>query len=213
MPVIKYRILFSAKTTDIKRIKMKIISLLNTKEGYDKIKKEILNGPRESFNLYWIAYGGRNKLFLSFYLWLAILLGVLLAIFGIFTEPWKWYDDVLTIIPSILGFSLGGYAILIGFGDANFFNIICGKLENEKASLYMRVNASFFHFIFIQFLSLIFAILIRATGCDLFIFNLIGITLFMYALLTIVSTCFAVLNLASWFDMTIQRKNKRKQNR
>ena len=213
MPAIKYRILFSAKTANIKRITMKLISLLNIREGYDKIKKEVLNGPRESFNLYWTAYGGRNKLFLSFYLWLAILLGALLAIFGIFTAPWKWYDDVLTIIPSILGFSLGGYAILIGFGDANFFNIICGKLENEKASLYMRVNASFFHFIFIQFISLIFAIFIRATGFNLFILNLIGITLFMYALLTIVSTCFAVLNLASWFDMTIQQKNKRKQNR
>ena len=93
-------------------------------------------------------------------------------------------------------------------------NIICRKLENEKASLYMRVNASFFHFIFIQFISLIFAIFIRATGFNLFILNLIGITLFIYALLTIVSTCFAVLNLASWFDMTIQqKKNKRKQNR
>ena len=178
---------------------------------FQKIKKDIFAGPRKSLSLYWIAYGGKEKLLNSLYLWIAIILGILISLFR--DSEWEWQNDVLTIIPSILGFTLGGYAILVGFGDTNFFNIICGKKENEKASLYMRVNSSFLHFIIVQFLSLFYTIIMRALKPEFFILNTIGIILFLYALLTIVSTSFSVLHLANWFDMSIENNKKNSINK
>ena len=184
----------------------KILSII-----FQKIKNDILKGPWESLSLYWIAYGGRKELLDSLYLWIAIFLGILIALFG--DNNWDWKSDVLTIIPSILGFTLGGYAILVGFGDTNFFNIICGKKGDEKASLYMRVNSSFLHFIIVQFLSIFYTIIMSALNTENFILKTIGIILFLYALLTIVSTSFSVLRLANWFDMSIENNKKKNINK
>ena len=126
---------------------------------------------------------------------------------NIFVEKrWDWQGTVIATLPSILGFSLGGYAILVGFGDAAFFSIICKKMAEEKYSLYMRVNASFLHFILVQCVALIYAVLAKALHIDgIILFSFLGTTLYIYALGVIISTCFSVLNLADWFDTMKQR--------
>ena len=102
-----------------------------------------------------------------------------------------------------------GYAFLVGFGNGNekFLDILCSKNSNEDTSIYMTVSASFFHFIFVQFLSLIFSVISKPLHlCGVLFFDIIGVTLFLYAIFTIVSTSFAILNLADWFD-TIKNSN------
>lgn len=167
------------------------------------LKYEVINGPKTSFLLYWNAYGGKQALFKSIYFWASLFFSVLIMGVDYCSSEilWNWWGDAISIIPSILGFSLGGYAILISFGDAKFLSIMREKDTNEKYSLYMQVNATFLHFIFVQFLSVLYAVLIKGlhlTG--VLFFNFLGLVIFLYALFTIVSTAFAVLNLASWFD-------------
>ena len=64
----------------------------------------------------------------------------------------------------------------------------------------MRLNTSFFHFIFVEFISLFYAIIYKALILENIYLYYLGIFLFFYALFTIVSTAFSVLNLADWFD-------------
>lgn len=166
----------------------------------------LTKGPKKSLLLYWTAYGGGKALFKSIYFWSALFLSFIITVVSVFNStPWNWQDHVMTTVPSILGFSLGGYAILVGFGDEDFLKRIRKKRKGERASLYMRVNASFLHFIFVQFLCILYTILTESLFISkIFIFYFLGIFLFIYALMTIIATSFAVLNLANWFDMIPQ---------
>lgn len=170
--------------------------------------QRICEGPANSFMLYWRAYGKQNALFRSFYFWASIFISAIIDLINLFSEhPWQWQTDVISVIPTIFGFSLGGFAILVGFGNDEFRRIICYKEDNEQNSLYVKVNASFFHFIFVQFLCLFYTIIVKATGCGNFwILYCLGTFLFVYSLFTIVMIAFAVLKLASWFDMLYPKR-------
>lgn len=157
--------------------------------------------PIKSFCLYWRCYGGFSSLLSSFYFWIALDITLVIVWFNHDKEElWQWHTDVIDILPSILGFALGGYAILAGFGNEKFLSVMRGKETKKDISPYMVVNASFFHFIFIEFISLIYAIFFKIFNCNNLYLYYLGIFLFFYALFTIVSTAFSVLNLADWFD-------------
>lgn len=180
-------------------------SLPRIKKFWDKISK----GPAKSFYTYWDAYGRQHALFRSFYFWLSIILAMGIGIFNILSiSPWKWQNDVLSVIPTIFGFSLGGFAILVGFGNEEFRKNICAKNKDKTYSIYMRVNASFFHFIFVQFCCLFYTVVIKAVKLEnVSIFYVFGIFLFIYSLLTIIAIAFNVLHLARWFDMLYSRED------
>lgn len=174
-----------------------------------KAWKKISKGPIESFHIYWDAYGKKNALFRSLYFWLSIIFTMVVGILNLFyTCPWEWHKDVISVIPTIFGFSLGGFAILVGFGNEEFRKNICSRSPKKPYSIYMRVNASFFHFIFVQFLCLFYTIIIGALKLDnVWIFYIFGIFLFIYSLFTIIAIAFAVLRLARWFDMLYSKKH------
>jgi hypothetical protein len=136
-----------------------------------------------------------------------------------------WWDVSLGVLPNIIGFALGGYAIWLGFGDEQFRNLISEKTESNGYSPYLEVSATFAHFILVQLLALIMALLAKATSFhisdvhwlyDLLsrigfpvqafheiikpIFYCLGFLIFVYALMTAVAATLAVFRVASWFD-------------
>lgn len=167
---------------------------------------------------YWTAYGGFKALFTSPYLYTA------LALSGLMAPAWlynPWHEIVLSVIPSVLGFSLGGYALLIAVGDEDFRALISGEDEDGEPSPYMEVNAAFVHFILMLLLSLIFALFANAyyfklednlalyqfiteinfpIGTIIFLGNFIGYSVFIYALLLAVAATLAILRVSSWYD-------------
>ena len=124
---------------------------------------------------YWRAYGGITALFKSPYLWLSVVITIFL--FPHWSKP-EWWDDVLSIMPNLLGFSLGGYAMWIAIGDDDFRKLISGEDEDGKPSPYMEVNAAFVHFVVLQMLSMIFALFAKAYFFELpqnhFLLNTLG---------------------------------------
>jgi len=158
------------------------------------------------FKYYWRAYGGIKALCLSPYLHLSIVFT--LGCYPIWLtglECNSWYDISINVMPNILGFTLGGYAILLAFGNERFLNVIAGQDEDERGepSPFIEVNASFIHFILCQVLSIILALFGLVWEIDTGFFAGISFLVFIYALTTALAAAFAILRLAKCFDLFV----------
>lgn len=166
----------------------------------------------DQLRFYWGIYGGWPGFVRSPYLHLSLILLVLT------TRSWlygEWWTDVLTVGPSLLGFTLAGFAVFLGFGDTNFLGVISGNRTDQKSaqSPYMALSASFLHFVLLQILSLIFALAARSLHFDLpcpelqqymvwlgGFGDLIGYWFFLYSLTTALAAGVAIFRLSKWYD-------------
>jgi hypothetical protein len=169
---------------------------------------------------YWAAYGGLPVLLRSPYLHLSLL--VTLLCWNQWTNA-NWWESPLSALPNVLGFSLGGYAILIGFGDEKFKSIISGSRKEWSHSPFIGVSAAFMHFIIVQLLALILALVAKALyfpldSSSLFfrvlpqavwfrlidltqpIFWMLGYLMFVYSLFVALAAALNVFRLSNWFD-------------
>jgi hypothetical protein len=124
-----------------------------------------------TFKHYWNSYGGFGSLLTSPYFWASIFISIILFPHWMFQT---WWEDVLSIMPNVLGFSLGGYAILLAFGDSNFQALLseknnesekdCSsqKSDSDETTIFTDINVTFVHFILLQILSIILAISCKA---------------------------------------------------
>jgi hypothetical protein len=103
---------------------------------------------------YFNAYGGWSAVFGSPLFMLAAI------VTGLNYSQWlqeNWVDTTIALIPSLLGFSLGTYAILFSLINNRLKGALRAKKNEQGISLLEVVNASFFHFIFVQVLALMWA--------------------------------------------------------
>lgn len=110
------------------------------------------------FLYYWRNYGGFKALLTSCYFWAAVLVSIVM--FG----AWKntsWSDWSIGILPSMMGFSLGSYAVLLAFGNDKFLKI-AAVAKTERCSAYEGLNATFTHFIVVQVAGLLYALVIKS---------------------------------------------------
>ena len=177
---------------------------------------------REVFGAYWRDYGGGKALVRSPYLHAAVGLTVLLFPAWISRD---WWTNVLQVLPNIVGFSIGGYAIWLGFGDEKFKALISFKDKQKDVSPYMEVSATFCHFVVVQLAAIAAALAGSALNVDgsqiplvqwlagfvgiewrdmvpvlRALGGFIGFLLFMYALTTALAAVFAIFEVARWFD-------------
>lgn len=178
-------------------------------------------GVAKIFRRYWIAYGGWGAVWRSPYLHLALLLTALLHHYWL-TDA--WFDTATSVLPNVIGFALGGYALWLGFGDEEFRRTQAVSVGG-KPSPYIAVSASFAHFIVVQLIALLLAIvakglayeidpkshfagwLIATTGSRTFIADYvspighaIGFSFFMYALTTALAASMSIFRVATWFE-------------
>lgn len=159
-----------------------------------------MNDTREFFALYWHLYGGWRALFRSPYLYLALALNIisypLWQTAGDGTTPWTGL--AVDIVPNLLAFSLGGMAIFLAFSNESFLKII--QSEGKTTSLYMKASATFFHFIFIQTITLLVSLVNISHESTLVSFT--GCFLLMYSLSVAVATARLLLQMARVFNAT-----------
>ncbi|WP_176036078.1 hypothetical protein [Brucella tritici] len=111
-------------------------------------------------NRYRRAYGGFRAMFASPFFGVAIIITGLS--YSLWIEP-KWIEKAENLIPSLLGFSLGTYAII--------FSIVGGRIKGalrqvqapHGVSYLEAINSIFFHFIFVQVCCLAWAFLYQGT--------------------------------------------------
>ncbi|WP_156385533.1 hypothetical protein [Ramlibacter sp. Leaf400] len=88
---------------------------------------------------------------------------VALAITALCANKWLgqgWWDQAIAIVPSLLGFTLGGFAIFLGFGSDSFREQI--TTENQLTSPYLSVSAAFLIFVTAQCVALLYALICAA---------------------------------------------------
>lgn len=154
---------------------------------------------------YWTVYGGWKALLFSPYFLLSIALTVLLCPAWTHSKG-EWSDMAMEIIPSVIGFALGAYTIMLAFGGERFMTTIAGSVDNEP-SPFMVVNAAFVHFIVVNFIALLFSVIVHVWSVKWFLVNVIGVFLFVYALSLSLAATFAVFTLARAFDDVAPKLN------
>ena len=157
---------------------------------------------------YWHSYGGLKALLLSPYVHFS-------GIFLILNQEWRtgldWINDSLSVIPSILGFSLGAFAVFLAFADQKFVALLTSGAgaKTSKTSAYLKISSLFVHFMVVQVLALLFAVALRAQDAALLLagkstFLLVvsgmGFFLFIYSILTAAATSLSLMRLAVLYN-------------
>lgn len=158
-------------------------------------------GVRESFQTYFRLYGGWSALYRSPYLHLAILLAIVsFPIWNPSEGQVTWYGMAISVLPNLLGFTLGGFAILLAFGNEKFLSRICGPDNDGTPSPYLKLCGSFAHFIVVQVVALMLGFLGNAWQTENWFVNFMGLAIFYYAISTTLMATLAILNMCKWFD-------------
>lgn len=156
----------------------------------------------KKINLYWKTYGKLGSLIGSPYFGISIVI-------TIFTYKYlsNWNKLIISIIPNVLGFTLGGYAILLAFGERDFLKTLLRKTENgEKHSYFFELTTAFVHFIIVQIIALLLAIIsnVYVNG----VIKFLGVFLLYYSLLTALAAAFAVFGMTRVLEVFLNQKNK-----
>jgi hypothetical protein len=129
------------------------------------------------------------------------------------TEP--WWETSLSVLPNVLGFTLAGFTIWLGFGDEGFRRRLSASPKAVgQPSAFMGVSASFVHFVVVQISALLAAVWAKAMNFCLApghwlepamdwlasIGHAIGFLLFVYALTAALAATLGVFRAASWYD-------------
>jgi len=96
----------------------------------------------------------------------------------------------------MLGFSMGGMAIMLAFSNASIFSALTQR--GQPDSFFLKVVANFFHFILVQTISILLAVACKAYPNDWI--SAIGYFSFCYALLVGVATAGQLLRTAQVFN-------------
>jgi uncharacterized membrane protein (DUF485 family) len=180
----------------------------------------------ENLREYASRYGFPKSIFTSPFFHLSILLTIL------FAHEWlasRWWETVLSVLPNLLGFSLGGYAVIISLGDDGFRRLISS--DDLGNSPYLILSASFLHFILVQITALTLALAAKAlhfvpepTDLSFTIIetlrlrpllrlvapagDCVGFLLFVYAIAVAAATGLAVFRASRDFDRYIKTINE-----
>lgn len=173
-------------------------------------------GVRKILRRYWSVYGGWSALRSSPYVHWSLIISALC--FGFWFEK-NWTGQALQVLPNLLGFTLGGFAVFLGFGDEKFRQLISGGKKDgngdDKSSPYLRMSATFLHFVLVQVAALLWAIVaaamhsfhlplpesLSATAMSLRVFgDGLGYWLLIYSIMSAAAAAIAVFRTAWWFD-------------
>lgn len=171
-------------------------------------------------------FGGCTALTRSLYLKAALI--VTIFSWKIWTEG-KYWELPISIMPNIIGFTLGGFAILLAFGDTKFMSIISYR-SNEMHSPFYKLAVTFLIFILTQASSLIYAIvmkscfdnpiIIKNIGLELgailkvleILLQSFGFILFIYSIFLVIASGVEIFRIVNWLE-EYHTRNRERENK
>jgi hypothetical protein len=109
---------------------------------------------------YWGDYGGWIAFFTSPLLHISILISA--SSYSVWNDP-NWIDVPLSLLPNLLGFSLGAYALIFSLANDRLLSALNAPTADGSPTRLRMVNATFLHFILIQTAAIIFAMANKST--------------------------------------------------
>lgn len=113
-----------------------------------------------SVGRYWKDYGGWKDFFGSPLLHLSVVISG--ASYRAWLKP-DWVDLPLSLLPNLLGFSLGAYALIFSLANERLLGALSAQPKHGGPTLLRVINATFLHFILIQTAAIIFALSQKST--------------------------------------------------
>ena len=136
---------------------------------------------------------------------------VMALITGIFaSESNIWAEHALSMLPDILGFYIGGYAIIITFGDNEFRKFLVKAKTSDGKSILLVINGAFIHFIMAQTLSIVLAYIVNSIGIENLFANIILSLPFFYSLVFCVAIAFEIKTISKWYKKFIDGQPDKK---
>ena len=161
------------------------------------------------FRKYWVAYGGRDALLGSPYLHLSALMGLVLFLS---TSRSETAGMALDVLPNLLGFTLGAFAVLVTFGDRAFHEELAIHKTDRGVSSLEQLLAAFVHFIILQFLALMMAI-VSLHIWQGWMTHLAESILFTYALFSMIAAVMGVMSYSRIYGAYLDSDGGRKPRR
>ncbi len=140
-----------------------------------------------ALNRYWADYGGWRDLFSSPLFHFSALISV--ASYSAWLQP-TWVDLPLSLLPNLLGFSLGAYALIFSLADERLLAALNAPTTDGTPTVLRMVNATFLHFILIQTAAIVFALMNKSTLL-IDLVEILGATPCWTSVLTRLLTCLA----------------------
>ena len=128
--------------------------------------EEIKINHSNSWPKLWQIYNKDNSAYKGLMLWISFALNLIIIIYSSLgkIDPYllieKYVGLFIEIIPSLLGFNLGAYALLIGLASTSFLNKMTKGIDKEY-TFFQRASSVFGFCIAIQAVSLIISFVIR----------------------------------------------------
>ncbi|MES2600525.1 MAG: hypothetical protein V4602_06920 [Pseudomonadota bacterium] len=126
----------------------------------DSLSNKQWKNQSEAISHYWAIYGGFRSLLLSPYLHISLALTIICVLFWTTTSAAS--EIAVSVLPNLLGFTVGALAIVLAFSSAPVFTTLAE--HGAPQSFFMKLTASLIHFILVQVLALTTAIVARITG-------------------------------------------------
>lgn len=167
----------------------------------------------------WMLYGGLRALLGSPFFHASLVVSA--VSFGAWRDA-HWWELGISVVPAILGFSIGTFAIFVAIGDEKFRELLA-KGGKKRVQSVRDVYSSFVFLIFIQVLSVVFCFFAGArplTSMLLFlglsleelqpwfvsvlkfvaiVFRFFGYSLIVYSLFSIVPMTLSVFRMGSLY--------------
>lgn len=149
-------------------------------------------------------YWSNKPIWKSYFFWSAVFLSVItqLVVFCTNTSFFNAIEyignQMLNIMPNILGFNLGGYVLLIGMNSQNILDEITEPVKPSKYSLFQKQSSVFAFSILIQASSILISFLLLGA---IHLGENVVLPAFIPAFLNFVGSLF--LNFISFYSLTL----------
>jgi hypothetical protein len=149
---------------------------------------------------YWAVYGGINALVKSPYFQTSVALSLVCLLFWSKNDKMehavKASEIAIGVLPNLLGFTVGALAIVLAFSSADIFRVIAE--DGNPKSFFLTLTANLMHFICVQVLALLAAIIARIIDAP--VLDFISLFLLIYAVIVTFSAALQLFQTARIYN-------------